>query len=119
MIAQLKHPTDHLLIQVQINFGDDILQKLERLGEKKRNRLYWDIRLALLDAGAEFNGIEHPLKAVIMFRRIYDDALSRDAFTRRVFQVKCAALKLHWMLLREFEESPLDFALARVSDQIN
>jgi hypothetical protein len=73
----------------------------------KAESTFWDIRLALLDAGVEFNGIEHPLKRKTLrnlsssFRTIYSVASS----TRYSFIVfvtsKYGALFSRWVKMTE------------------
>ena len=104
IVSQPIQVPDLTVIQVSMGFDDNIRQQMEKISPQKRKQLVWDMRFELLRAGVEFNGLEYPFKQIVLFQKVYDDALTKDTFSQRTMVVKNAAIGAGWILMREFDE---------------
>ncbi len=106
VVGQNANRQDEVIIQAQVNIGDDTINKLSSLPENEREELLWDLRFELLRTNLEFAGIETPLKSIKVSERIFLDALTKDCFLQRISEVRKGLLVVLWILARKFVQPP-------------
>ena len=106
MLGQMKGFPDLVVIQADLTIGENDQQSLSRLDASERDEFLWDLRLALLRFGVEFNGISDPLQRVALTHRIYEDGLTKDRLMGRVLKIKDALVLTVWMLQRKLAQQP-------------
>ena len=106
VVGQNSNKQDEVVLQGQVNIGDDLTNKLNNLEEEDRNEFLWDLRFELLRTNLEFAGIEIPLKSVRVSERIFAEELSKGVFLQRTSEVRKGVLVILWMLQRQFAQQP-------------
>lgn len=96
LIGQPKRSADVLVIQGEAGFAEEFDQHFGIMGDRERQEFIWDLRFGLLNMGVEARGIEEPLHEIQVHVRIFDDALTKDAFFNRVAKINFA---LDYLLL--------------------
>ena len=91
---------DCVLIIAAVNVSPEHSQLLDTLPEAEREHFLWDLRLALDGAGTDFDGVQHPIKQILLSQQIYYDGLTKDTFFQRWGAVRRAALLCIWTINR-------------------
>ena len=106
VVGQNINKPDEIILQGQVNVGDDITNKISQMQEVERNKLLWDLRFELLIKYLEFAGIEIPIKSVRVSERIFQDELTKGHFLQRTAEVRKGVLVVLWMLQKQFAQQP-------------
>jgi hypothetical protein len=100
LIGQPTEHPDALIIQVEAGFVEEFDRHFEKMSDKERREFVWDLRFGLLNMGVQFRGIAEPLHEVQVHLRIFDDALTKDEFLRRLSKIEAALDFTMWMCER-------------------
>ena len=96
----LNPPQDALVLSVD---DDGPSQgRFRQLTVQERIALLRDVQLQLLQLGVMFDGIRDPLERVVVLQHIYYDALTKDAFVQRLFQVLRGLFIVDGVIARTF-----------------
>ena len=116
-IAQPKIRKDQITINAAAKLLESQKEELVKMDEQERNKLFWQMRLSLINKNVGFSPIKLPLDHVRISQGIYYDGLTKDAFFQRMFVVRRTLLLVMWMIeralgvgepseiLQDFEES--------------
>jgi hypothetical protein len=103
-IIQTIEEKDTIEMVARLDLPEQFLSRLSSMNKTTRNKLFWDLRFALLDTQLGFRAIDMPLKSVEVSTRIYLDGLTKDRFAYELFRVRQAITRVFWMIARELGE---------------
>ncbi len=101
-VSQRADKHDLIVIEAALAFDGPSQQRVRQLAVPERIALLRDIQLQLLHVGVMFDGIRDPLERVVVLQHIYYDALTKDLFVHRLFQVLRALFIVDGILARRF-----------------
>ncbi len=109
IILQPMTKKDIIVFGGGIVFSEDDKKRLHMMENDKLLSLLWDIRLALLNRGMEFDPIELDMDAINVNMKLYVEGLNRPTFMEKFSHFNRTLVLLVWMLQRAFgEPEPMD-----------
>lgn len=99
-VYQPKAQEDCVLLLAVVDVSGEHSQLLNGLCETERDQFLWDLRMALDVSGADFRGVQHPMRQIVISQQIFYDGLTKDNFFQRWGGVRRAALLSIWMIHR-------------------
>lgn len=105
-VVQNIRKLDSFVVGVNFNFSSEQIELLQKMGKKRRQEFFWDLRLALIrnnelgEFAVKPNPPENVKVVFISSRPIFYDALSKDRLVSGIHLILRTVWMIVWMLER-------------------
>jgi len=97
---------DSLIVFTQTETDPETTRRLGAISADEVDTLVHTLRLELLRIGAEYSGLEVPLRTWVVLAKIYDEALTKQALFERLQLVRRGTYIVNMMVGRRITSPP-------------